>query len=36
MSPLRNNSISAEDQATRKKHNLRLQKLKAEIHRQLI
>jgi pilus assembly protein CpaF len=37
MSSLRNNGSAPDEQAaTKKKHNLRLQKLKAEIHRQLV
>ncbi len=36
MSLLRNNGSPSDEQAARKKHNLRLQKLKADIHRQLV
>jgi pilus assembly protein CpaF len=36
MSVLRNNTPPSDDQIARKKHNLHLQKLKAEIHRQLV
>jgi pilus assembly protein CpaF len=36
MSSLRNNGAPSEEQVARKKHNLRLQKLKAEIHKQLV
>src|SRR5437868_3542582 len=36
MSLLRNHNSAQDEQANKKKHNLRLQKLKAEIHRQLV
>src|SRR6059058_3250558 len=36
MSLLRNHNSAQHEQANKKKHNLRLQKLKAEIHRQLV
>ena len=36
MALTRNNGLPQDEQAARKKHNLRLQKLKAEIHRQLV
>jgi pilus assembly protein CpaF len=36
MSVLRNHGSPQDEQASKKKHNLRLQKLKAEIHRQLV